>query len=57
MTLLVVRWRAPGTHFVVIVIGCNFYIIKCIYLIFIHCGLNIPTFNNINAFNVYIVTL
>ena len=58
MTLLV-RWRAPGAHYCVIVIGCNFCTTKCIYLIFIHCGQNIPTFNNINDFNIYtcIVTL
>ena len=57
MKLLVVRWRAPGTHYCVIVIGCNFFIIKCIFLIFIHRVQNIPNFNNINDFNVYIVTI
>ena len=59
MALLVVRWRAPGTHYCVIVIGCNFFIIKCIYLIFIHRGQNIPTLFNIllDDFNVYIVIL
>ena len=57
MTLLVVRWRATGMYYCVVVIGCKFFIIKCIYWIFKHRGQNIPTFNNINDFNAYIVTL
>ena len=46
-----------GTRYCIIVIGCSFFIIQYIYLIFIHRGQNIPTFNNVNDLNVYIVTL
>ena len=57
MALLVVRWRASGAHYCVIVINCNFLIIKRIYLIFLQHGQNIPAVNKIDDFNVYIVTL
>ena len=43
MTLLVVRWCAPDMYYCAVVIGCEFFIIKCIYWIFIHREQNIPT--------------